>query len=327
MQMHGHPMTETQLAALPTQIIDDGLPVGWRNSVKGIIDVAKFIEEKHASLTHEGFKEFVKEARVNIATAMKIKSLLKNPIISNPDNFEKLPPAWAKLYELSMIESSALQSIIDSGQAHTMTKYQIWDMRESSGSRKRVNKNAQLFYEQHPEMAPPPRKRREAVIPAGKTILECVEAGMEAERLYGYGGVKAAQVSGLSTAAYRMARNIVVLKTKELSESDKKLVDEAYNEMVSTNSITSSYNRVKSIATKIWGGRGGYNVSILTGRIEETRIEKFKTAITIMVDTCLHATSVDVPHLGADDIEWTRQQIHAAKQALREFGTKLKREM
>jgi len=155
-------------------------------------------------------------------------------------------------------------------------------------------------------------------IPVGHASLSAAaRAGTELERA-GKPMADVLKASGLTYTTYRMARDIVLLQDKELSDRDKKIVQNAVHELDTARTVSKPADMVRPIALKVWGQKGHRYKS------DKARIEAISNSISFAVTTCTALGVVEVPSLGASQRSELLDNLDEAIESLWDVKRRIK---
>lgn len=288
------------------------IPVsGWNSTAESIMATAKYFISRKKELGH---KDFYPEAHLqfglNKSSVNKVMRLAANPILSDPQYTNKLPPKWALLYELSFLPDDKLLDFL-SGNAETISKYDIWQERKD---RKRQRKSGVVF--EHDQRA----TIRGA--PEGISLTDHCRKGVELERTKGMPAPEAAASLGVGYQSYTKIKNVLALSDRQdLSDQDRSAVNDIIHQINRTRNIRRYYNRVKPIIERVWGVK---RIS-KTGKAADRRIDAFKNAISIVDHACQKAMNLKPPYLSDDDTKSLLKELNEARRSVTKLMDNLRR--
>lgn len=292
------------------------IPLGWRNSIAGIVAVGRFLDERRKTLAAKDFNTFIRsELGLDVSAAGKLIAISKHRILSDPQYASRLPGAWAKLYELMFVPDDILIRIINDKSVHSLTKYKIWQLRNKPKRQ----------YTPHGVIKKPSTKESaigHIKVPTGASLLELCRTGMKLEE-QGFIREEAASKVGIGSHTYRMICTVLRLENRDnLNPHDREAVKTALDKIESTRNVKRYYNDVRPIIDKVWGTQPQRQ---LGEKQENRRREAFNHAIVLISDTCLHGLEIDIPLLSWADKERAADQLAAAARRLAQLRGKIRR--
>lgn len=295
---------------------ENGIPIGWRNSIAGIMAIGRLLDERRKVLDPHDFLRFIRsEFGLDSSAAGKLIGISKHPILSDPQYASKLPVGWAKLYELMFVPDDVLIKIINDRSVLSLTKYKIWQLRDKPKRQ----------YTAHGAVKKPSKKEStigHIRIPKGASLLGLCRAGLKLEE-NGFIREEAAQKVGVGTHTYRMICAVLKLESRDnLNPDDREAVRIALDKIESTRNVKRYYDSVRPIVDKVWGTQPQRK---LDERQESKRKEAFNHAIVIISDTCLHGLEIDIPLLSEAEKEKVADQLAAAARRLTQLRGKIRR--
>jgi hypothetical protein len=93
----------------------------WQRGVDAVIETGLRIEDAKANLSHGEYEEMVRnDLHFSPQTALKLRAIASNKVLSNPAHVRDLPPSWGTLSELAVIANKGfdLEAGIKSGAIH-----------------------------------------------------------------------------------------------------------------------------------------------------------------------------------------------------------------
>lgn len=295
-------MSQTENVSPPLQ--------GWKNSVESIIATAQHFRERKKVLPLAKFTAEVQlQYGLSITSANKLIRLAKHPIISNPQNFSKLPPRWALLYEFSFLDENKLNQLMANGAA-LASKYDVWKERKH---RTKLRKDGVIAYSEYRSSIKGPSE--------DLSLTEHCRLGMEMEK-QGVTMPEAAKKIGMGYASYTQIKNILALSDrKDLSEADSMEVEEIINQVNRTRNVRRYYQRIKPIIERVWGTA---KVS-KTGRAADRRLDAFKNAVGVVHHACQKALNLDSPYLSEEDAKSLLMELNEARRAITKLMDNLRK--
>lgn len=300
----------------------------WRHSVQSIIETGKLLKQKREELSRENFDKFViTEYLMNPSSGNKLIIIAQHPVISDPKNFDRLPCAWGKLYELSFIPDEQLQKYIDDGTVHGLTKYDIWKIRGDDrvtnvtprvDGVSRQHRTANLFRRRKPTL--------ETILPPGKTLSQLVGAEIDQEGP-DFSLMRNAKKIGMGERSFALAREMVLLSRRnDLTREDAETVREAIAEMDEYLAVRRPYRSIQHISKKVWREKAqGRNRVIRVGKVaDKKRTNAFNNAVVVVCDTCNTAVEIEIPFLSAEETASAISKLTEAGQSLRQLVKRIK---
>lgn len=172
------------------------------------------------------------------------------------------------------------------------------------------------------ELDKPTTRRRgtKTFVPDGQDIVELCKRGLALEE-QGYPINEISAEIGLAINNYRLSRQIAFLADRpELSIKDKALIAKAINILKTTHEYMKAWEVAKPVAQRMWGTtHTGERLLSIAGR----RMERFKAAFGIVMQSCLTADEVQLPYLSKQQSEECAKEIIRARKALAVFATRI----
>ena len=93
----------------------------WQRGVGAVIETGLRIEDAKADLSYGEYEKMVRtDLHFSPQTALKLRAIASNKVLSNPAHVRHLPPSWGTLSELAVIANQGcdLEAAIESGAIH-----------------------------------------------------------------------------------------------------------------------------------------------------------------------------------------------------------------
>lgn len=93
----------------------------WQKGVDAVVKTGLRIEDAKADLSYGEYEEMVRtDLHFSPQTALKLRAIASNKVLSNPAHVRHLPPSWGTLSELAVIANKGfdLEAGIESGAIH-----------------------------------------------------------------------------------------------------------------------------------------------------------------------------------------------------------------
>jgi hypothetical protein len=93
----------------------------WQRGVSAVIETGLRIEDAKADLSYGEYEKMVRtHLHFSPQTALKLRAIASNKVLSNPAHVRHLPPSWGTLSELAVIANQGcdLEAAIESGAIH-----------------------------------------------------------------------------------------------------------------------------------------------------------------------------------------------------------------
>lgn len=280
---------------------------GWSESVGGIITLGKYLAIKRHELSPDDYRKLMRgEFELDISSAGKLISIANHPILSNPDHYDALPSAWGTLYELKFLPDHLLLDKIRDRSLIGASKYDIWQLR---GIKLRENK------------LPSTAKVR---VPDGVSLVDHCREGLRIEKETGKTQDEVAAVLGVGRSSYRLLRSMILLSERhELSNSDVETIKRTFERINKTRNVRTYYRDVKPIIDRVWGA--DVRNKTFDDKSARKRIETFRTAVTIVYDTCERASRVEQPLMPIADFDAAIDELTEARKLIGQITENLRR--
>jgi hypothetical protein len=115
-------MTDDKKAlAADNQIV--GFRVGPSEAGRWLIEA----KEGENKLAHGEFEKMVQDDTLQLSprTAQMLMEIARHPVISNAKHVSLLPPSWGTLYQLTRVETKALEAAIKDGRVYTLDEVEV----------------------------------------------------------------------------------------------------------------------------------------------------------------------------------------------------------
>jgi hypothetical protein len=99
----------------------DRINEAWQKGVDAVIETGLRIEDAKADLSYGEYEKMVRtDLHFSPQTALKLRAIASNKVLSNPAHVRHLPPSWGTLSELAVIANQGcdLEAAIESGAIH-----------------------------------------------------------------------------------------------------------------------------------------------------------------------------------------------------------------
>jgi hypothetical protein len=94
----------------------------WNKAIESIINTSKTIERAENQLDRaslNALKRRLEQDRImSNSTFSKLAKIASNPVLTSPQNMQKLPRSYATLYEIAQHDTKVVQDAIDQGKLH-----------------------------------------------------------------------------------------------------------------------------------------------------------------------------------------------------------------
>jgi len=283
----------------------------WQNSVETIIQMGRFLNSlKEENPDVNRAKIAITDFAIDESSANKIGKIADHPILSDPNNFDKLPASWGKLYELRFLPDEILTQRLNEGGLKEATKYKIWELR---GVKKRGGPSGL-------------EQRSQVQIPENVSLVAYISAGMEKENEFGGDCGDAedvAKILQVGIATYRMIRSILILaRRSDLNPKDRELVNSVIDKINKTRNVRPHYEKVKPLIDKIWGSSKS---KVLSKKLSQKRVEGYMDSVAILRDTCRAMYEREQPYLPAEELDRAILDLIEASRIIRGLAENLRR--
>jgi hypothetical protein len=99
----------------------DRINEAWQKGVDAVIETGLRIEDAKADLPYGEYEEMVRtDLHFSRQTALKLRAIASNKVLSNAAHVRHLPPSWGTLSELAVVANKGfdLEAAIESGAIH-----------------------------------------------------------------------------------------------------------------------------------------------------------------------------------------------------------------
>lgn len=259
----------------------------WKEGIETIMEMGKYLAGVRPNLTRPQMADMARaELGIDISTVDKVIKISHHPILSNPENYNKLPQGWGTLYELRFLPENVLVENMNAGKLRHATKYDIWMLRgvklearnkAGSGATVKVANGASLVQYVKDGMA---------------HLTDDVSANAINER---------AKELHLGIETFRMIRAMVLLADRpELNADERKLVTGLLEKVDRTRNVRTYYQDARPLVDKIWGSERNKS---LTEKKSKKRVEHFRKAIIIFRDMSDRILEMEQPYMTVEDTD------------------------
>ncbi len=283
----------------------------WGDSVSSIISMGKFLYGLRDKFTREELcKMALVDYGISASSVEKLINISRHQILSDPRYADQLPSGWTTLYELKFMSDDLLLDLIQSGQAKTINKYQIWELR---GVRVKRKKNTEGRIS---------GAKVEIDAPQGG-LIQFIKAGIMREPEYG-GDIEAtAKAINVARDSYRKLRSVILLSQRpELTEEDRKFVDGIIDKIEKTRNVRTHYRMVKPLLDKVWGNSRN---KTFNDKSTQKRIDAYKDAVFILGDSCRGILMRTRPYMSEQDTNDCITELTEASRLIRQLAEQLRR--
>jgi hypothetical protein len=99
-----------------------GFRVGPSEAGRWLIEA----KEGENKLAHGEFEKMVRDdLKLSPDAAQQLRAIARHPVISNATHVSHLPPSWGTLYELTKVETKALEAAIKDGRVDTLDEVEV----------------------------------------------------------------------------------------------------------------------------------------------------------------------------------------------------------
>lgn len=279
----------------------------WNRSVKGIITVGKYLALKRKELNTDDYRKLIRgELELDISSAGKLVGLANHPILSNPEYYNVLPPAWGTLYELKCLSDEVLLAWLKERSLVRITKYDIWKVRGIKVRQEGLLSGSKVR------------------VPEGVTLVDHCRNGLQTEKETGKNPEVIAKELGVGSHTYRMIRSIILLSQRdELTNADVEIIERTCDLINKTRNVRTYYKNVKPIIDRVWGADNRNRT--YDDKSAKKRIEVFRNAVTILFDTCERASKVEQPLMPIADIDAAIDELTEARKLIGQITENLRR--
>lgn len=281
----------------------------WNHSVGGIVTLGKFLSLRREQLSKDEYRKMIRaELELDESSANKLAMISKHPILSNPEYYDALPPAWGTLYELRFLPDDVLLAKIKDRSLISATKYDIWNIRG-------------IKVRDRDRVLNPAAKVK---VPEGATLVDHCREGLRIENETGKSIEEVAVAIGIGRQSYRLVRTIILLSQRdELSNSDTEIIERTFELINKTRNVRTYYKDVKPIIDRVWGGSNRNKT--YDDKSAKKRIEIFRNAVTIVYDTCERASRLEQPLMPIADLDTTIDELTEARKLIGQITENLRR--
>lgn len=287
----------------------------WKESIQTIIEMGNFLERMKGNFSRSDLAKMVRiDFNIDASTVDKVIKISGHPIISNPDNWDKLPKGWGTLYELRFLPDELIAAKLKAGELRTISKYDIWKLRgiKVRGGYEHVKGTGT-------------NDGNRVMIPDGETLVGYVRAGMAdlPEVIEGKIIDDTAKKLKIGVQTFRMVRGMIILSERpELTDGDRKMVLGLLEKINKTRNVREYYQQVKPLMDGIWGpGRN----KTLTDKSSQKRVEIFRNAIVILRDTSDRILEMSQPYMSVEDIDKSINDLTEIRKNVGKLAENLRR--
>jgi hypothetical protein len=93
----------------------------WQQGIDAVVETGMRLEDAKGTLPHGEYEEMVRtDLNFSPQTALKLRAIASNRVLSNPAHVRDLPPSWGTLSELAVVANKGydLEAGIESGSIH-----------------------------------------------------------------------------------------------------------------------------------------------------------------------------------------------------------------
>ena len=283
----------------------------WQNSVETIVQMGHYLNKlKEENQNVNRAKLAVTDFAIDDSAANKVGKIAEHPILSNPENFAKLPASWGKLYELRFLPDDFLKQKLEEDAVLDASKYTIWEWR---GVKKR---GAPTLGE----------RNNKVIIPDNVSLVAYVSAGMQKEQEFGGEcgtAEEVAKILQIGVSTYRMIRSILILARRpELNPADRDLVHSVIDKINKTRNVRTHYEKVKPLIDKIWGSS---QTKTLSNKLSQKRVDGYMNSVGILRDMCRAMYEREQPYLPSEDLDTAILDLTEASRIIRALAENLRR--
>lgn len=259
----------------------------WRDEIETIIGMGKYLLKLRDTTSRDEIARMMKiDYDLGIASIDRLIKVAQHPILSNPENFDKLPPGWGTLNELRLLPDPLLLEGIKNNGLKNINKYKIWEMRgvkTKDGPRVGKNEGARVR------------------VPENVTLVAYVSAGMQREEEFDGNLEAVARMLGIGAWTYRQVRAIVLLsRHPDLSNTDSEMVHGLIDKINKTRNVQSYYLKAKPLIEKIWGASRNKK---FTGKNHAKRVENYLNSIFILGMSAQKMADLERPYMSVEDTD------------------------
>lgn len=285
-------------------------PGEWNETVNSIIEMGKHLAELKPTLSgQELARKVYADYGISDSSIGKIIKVAEHPILSDPAFADKLPPAWALLYEMKFLPDDLLLEKIRDGSARNASKYNVWEWRGVKVKR--------------PEGYTAKNAGNKIRVPDNVSLCAYVSAGMQKEPEFNGDLVEVAKALGIGSWTYRQVRQILLLsRHPDLSNTDSELVQSLIDKINKTRNVREYYLKAKPLIEKVWGVTKGKQ---LTNKLHRKRVEAYLNSIFMLGVSTQRLADMEKPYMSIEDTDKVIGELSEAGTVIRKLAETLRR--
>lgn len=281
----------------------------WRHSVETIIGMGQYLTKLKEQHSRDDIARMMKiDYNLGSASIDRLVNVAKHPILSNPENFDKLPNGWGTLYELRLLPDEILIEKMRDGSLKNINKYKIWEMRgvkTKDGPHLGKNEGARVR------------------VPDNTSLVAYVAAGMQREEEFENDIEAVARMLGIGAWTYRQVRAIVLLsRHPDLSNADSEMVHGLIDKINKTRNVQSYYLKAKPLIERIWGTSRNKK---FTGKNHAKRVENYLNSIFILGMSAQKMADLERPYMSVEDTDKAIGDLSEIGTTVRKIAEALRR--
>lgn len=286
------------------------IPDEWNDTAKSIIDMGKHLAELKPTMSGEELaRKVYADYGINHSSIDKIIRISQHPILSNPENADKLPNSWALLYEMRFLPDELLLEKLNNGELRKASKYTVWEWR--GVKTKRLN----------PTVGKNEGSR--VRVPDNISLVAYVNVGMQKEPEFNGDLVETAKCLGIGLTTYRQVRQIVLLSQHpSLSSADSELVQGLIDRINKTRNVREYYLKAKPLIERVWGGARGAK---FTDKNSQKRVDAYLNAVFLVGISAQRLSDMERPYMSIEDTDKVIGELSDAGTIIRKLAETLRR--